>query len=352
MSSPTSATRRVWTSSEDRVLKSLVARHGTARGAHWRVVAQSLPGRTSKDCRKRWYHSLDPSLRKGRWTEEEDLALLDAYARLGPAWHDIALLIPGRKDDQCAKRYTAILDPSVKERLRDWNEAEDEILREGVQSLGHRWSAIATRLPGRPPLTCRNRWRNLSKQLSRQGIIPDSEGATSFASPSDHVLSTDDSLDNVSIPSSMNLDQIDINDFGEHEITSETTTSHWQGIRATDTEPVNVGAVDEFSLPGQPWSTAQILSTETTHPPIESALDYSTLNSRGTFEMTNQDAWYDASIATYQQHWSPPTGMGLGTLPTEGLGVTESTDPVQVVHHVHHHHHYHHYHHYGGESTG
>ena len=30
-----------------------------------------------QDCRKRWFHSLDPSLRKGRWTEEEDDKLVD-----------------------------------------------------------------------------------------------------------------------------------------------------------------------------------------------------------------------------------------------------------------------------------
>lgn len=42
-----------------------------------------------KDCRKRWLHSLDPSLRKGRWTSQEDEILLSAYARLGPLWNDI-----------------------------------------------------------------------------------------------------------------------------------------------------------------------------------------------------------------------------------------------------------------------
>ena len=31
----------------------------------WNTISQSLPGRTNKSCRKRWIHSLDPSLRKG-----------------------------------------------------------------------------------------------------------------------------------------------------------------------------------------------------------------------------------------------------------------------------------------------
>ncbi|MBE3045446.1 hypothetical protein IMZ48_23445 [Candidatus Bathyarchaeota archaeon] len=126
-----------------------------------------------KDCRKRWLHSLDPSLRKGRWTKEEDRILLDAYSRLGPAWNEIARLIPGRKDDQCSKRHRDILAPLARNRLFDWTPAEDQILRDGVRDLGHRWTSVAARLPGRPPLTCRNRWRNLCKNGS--GTAADAE---------------------------------------------------------------------------------------------------------------------------------------------------------------------------------
>jgi hypothetical protein len=41
-----------------------------------------------QDCRKRWFHSLGPLLRKGRWTKEDEI-LLVAYATLGPAWKGI-----------------------------------------------------------------------------------------------------------------------------------------------------------------------------------------------------------------------------------------------------------------------
>ncbi|KAK1706595.1 Homeodomain-like protein, partial [Colletotrichum acutatum] len=152
---------KIWTPEEDVTLKTLVSRYGDARGpqGHWKDIAAALQDRTAKDCRKRWFHSLDPSIKKGRWTAQEDQILLSAYARMGPAWHDIALLIPGRKDDQCSKRYMDILSPKVKDRLSGWSPQEDEVLREGVRTLGHRWSALSAKLPGRPPLTCRNRWR-------------------------------------------------------------------------------------------------------------------------------------------------------------------------------------------------
>lgn len=43
---------------------------------------------------------------------------------------------------------------------------------EGVRSFGHSWSAISARIPGRPPLTCRNRWRVVSKR----SLVGESEG--------------------------------------------------------------------------------------------------------------------------------------------------------------------------------
>ncbi|KAF5716021.1 putative BAS1-transcription factor [Fusarium globosum] len=185
--------RRPWTAAEDATLRTLVGHFGASRGSEgrWKDIASGLEGRTAKDCRKRWLHSLDPSLRKGRWTSQEDEILLSAYARLGPLWNEIALLIPGRKDDQCSKRYNDILNPSAKNRLSDWTAEEDNLLRQGVAALGHRWVAISSRIPGRPPLTCRNRWRTLSRlshnrQSRSQGTTPSS---SSQMSPFDNGIS-------------------------------------------------------------------------------------------------------------------------------------------------------------------
>lgn len=102
----------------------------------WNTIAQSLAGRTNKSCRKRWIHSLDPSLRKGmfasiisvaggvlkqlslgRWTNAEDIQLIQAVKQYGRQWHKVADLLPGRTDDQCAKRWREKLDPSIRKRF-------------------------------------------------------------------------------------------------------------------------------------------------------------------------------------------------------------------------------------------
>ena len=140
-------------------------------------------GRNNKSCRKRWLHSLDPTLRKGgrepisrfilfrsfilhvgRWTSEEDAALLKSVAKYGKRWYEVARALPGRTDDQCAKRYKDAVDPSIRwcnsplpscilTHLagRDpWTAEEDELIWSAFEKHGNKWHTIANTLQGRP----------------------------------------------------------------------------------------------------------------------------------------------------------------------------------------------------------
>lgn len=42
---------------------------------NWHEIATHISGRNNKDCRKRWIYTLNPSVRKGPWSEEEDTLL-------------------------------------------------------------------------------------------------------------------------------------------------------------------------------------------------------------------------------------------------------------------------------------
>jgi hypothetical protein len=50
----------------------------------------------------------------GRWTNAEDIQLIQAVKQFGRQWHKVADLLPGRTDDQCAKRWREKLDPSIR----------------------------------------------------------------------------------------------------------------------------------------------------------------------------------------------------------------------------------------------
>ena len=48
---------------------------------NWSAIAEHLPGRIGKQCRERWHNHLNPDIKKERWTEEEDQAIIEAHKK-------------------------------------------------------------------------------------------------------------------------------------------------------------------------------------------------------------------------------------------------------------------------------
>ncbi|CAK9784766.1 hypothetical protein CC85DRAFT_285241 [Cutaneotrichosporon oleaginosum] len=176
--------RRRWTADEDARLIAAVKKYGSQRGpgSQWSKISAGLPGRTNKDCRKRWFHSLDPRVRKGRWSPEEDELLRKLYAELGPQWKAIALRIPGRKDDQVSKRWRDVLAPELTSK-KPWSDEEDALLLALLEEKGPKWTAIAEQLPGRSPIACRNRSRKYRKPAAAAPSITSIASTPARSSP-------------------------------------------------------------------------------------------------------------------------------------------------------------------------
>ncbi|KAJ5910785.1 uncharacterized protein N7473_000088 [Penicillium subrubescens] len=105
-----------WTESEDQILRREYARQGaenTSCTTRWDAIASCLPGRTSRDVRKRWINVLENQFNKGAWTKSEDDRLRIAVQLHGTRWVNVAKDVGTRSADQCSKRWNQHLDPAL-----------------------------------------------------------------------------------------------------------------------------------------------------------------------------------------------------------------------------------------------
>ncbi|KAJ0426705.1 hypothetical protein BJY00DRAFT_306702 [Aspergillus carlsbadensis] len=170
--------RRWWTTDEDRILQEEVKTQLQTDGPHgsrnWSAIAEKLPGRSNKDCRKRWT-KISLSSRKGTWSGAEDHLLRKAVAKVGFQWTKVAEMVGSRHPDQCAKRWHHSLDPNVKR--GPWVPDEDAALLDAVQRVGRDWKEIGRELfPSRSTTDIKNRYVILSR---RRGLSMSSQDNSS-----------------------------------------------------------------------------------------------------------------------------------------------------------------------------
>ncbi|RIA81402.1 Homeodomain-like protein [Glomus cerebriforme] len=190
-----------WTEEEDELLRAAISIYGPHK---WSLIAAHVPNRTPMQCSTRWLGALNPTIHKGRWTPEEDAALkesvneyvdlLDSDGHPQPIpWNKIASRIPHRTGIQCQARWSEALDPSV--RKGKWSPEEDEILKEGVRRYGRCWIRIAELIDGRTQRQCRTRWvqiKNKQAKIERDAIAAKSATETT--------ISTDDESTEILTP--------------------------------------------------------------------------------------------------------------------------------------------------------
>lgn len=58
-------------------------------GSKWSTIARQIPGRTDDACSKRYREALDPNLKKDEWTPDEDVKLMQVFARIGGKWGQV-----------------------------------------------------------------------------------------------------------------------------------------------------------------------------------------------------------------------------------------------------------------------
>jgi len=126
-----------------------------------------VPGRTAIQCLHRWTKILKPGLIKGPWTLEQDKKLLEWVDREGPTqWSLCAEYIKGRSGKQCRERWFNTLNPNVKK--GNWSPEEDFIIFESYRQIGSQWTKIAAKIPGRTENSIKNRFYSTLRRICSQ----------------------------------------------------------------------------------------------------------------------------------------------------------------------------------------
>ena len=157
-----------WTDDEDNYLRAAINEYGEKQ---WRLISEKVPGRSPIQCLHRWSKILKPGLVKGPWSAQEDLALRNWVESQGPTkWSHCSKHIEGRSGKQCRERWFNILNPNVKK--GEWTGEEDAVIFQMFQAKGPKWTLIAQCLEGRTENSIKNRFYSTLRKMKAQGQAP------------------------------------------------------------------------------------------------------------------------------------------------------------------------------------
>jgi len=155
-----------WSRNEDKMLLDIVEEF---RERDWESISKMLKSRmkvesfrTPFNCFRRYQRSHNTKVYKRDWTKEEDENLKRLFEKYGRNWNRIASEMPGRNTDQVFHRWQKRIRPGI--RRHNWTLYEDLRLRMAHAAYGgSHFSRISHHLLGRTDIQIKERWDNVLK---------------------------------------------------------------------------------------------------------------------------------------------------------------------------------------------
>ena len=91
-----------WTPCEDEQLIKYIQKFGAK---NWNECSEFIKNRNGKQCREHWKNCLNPDIKKGEWTSEEDLLIMILYQRCNGSWRELIHYFKDRTENSIKNRF-------------------------------------------------------------------------------------------------------------------------------------------------------------------------------------------------------------------------------------------------------
>lgn len=151
--------KRKWTKEEDTLLIKLAEKY---REKHWKEISKNFVNKNALQCFSR-YKRIRPGIIKGSWSREEDEKIFQLVQIYGKSWSKISKILVTRNGKQIRDRFINVLDPQIKK--GKFTEEEDNALVRFYVYYGPKWATIAKHFPNRTADMIKNRFHSSIKKL-------------------------------------------------------------------------------------------------------------------------------------------------------------------------------------------
>ena len=128
---------------------------------HWKEISKTFAKKNSLQCFSR-YKRIRPGIIKGSWKKEEDQAIVDLVDKYGKSWSKISKMLGTRNGKQIRDRFINVLDPEIKK--GKFTDEEDKKLILLYSQYGPRWASISKYYPNRTADMIKNRFHSSIKK--------------------------------------------------------------------------------------------------------------------------------------------------------------------------------------------
>lgn len=167
----TKATQKIkikWTEDED---KKLIKVKQDFPYLTWLQISQFFEKRSKVDCMNRYLKVIDPKLKKGKWTKEEDEILKNWVGVNGDKnWFNLVKsnLLSGRNCKQIRDRWVNCLCPQLK--VFEWDEIKEKILLEKFLIYGTSWTKISASIPNTSENFVKNKFYSMLRKTANKSL--------------------------------------------------------------------------------------------------------------------------------------------------------------------------------------